>query len=1053
MELRQRLQEALGTEYRITRELGGGGMSRVFLAREEALQRDVVVKVLPPELLAGVNAERFDREVLLAARLQHPHIVPVLSASEMDGVPYYTMPFVDGASLRDRLAHEGALPIAEAVSILRDVARALAYAHERGVVHRDIKPANVLLSGGSAVVTDFGIAKAVSAARVALHGETLTGAGMSLGTPAYMSPEQAAADPATDHRADIYSFGCMAYEMLAGRPPFVADTPQKLLAAQMSERPAPLIAWRPDTPPALERLVMQCLEKFADARPQRATELLQTLDTVSTGGSQETLPVVLARRRGELRRALLVYVAAFVLVAVLARAAIAAVGLPDWVFPGALIVMGSGLPVILFTAYVHRTARRLDEATPSYTPGGTRFELTNPQPKVDARARWSWRRAAAWSGMLIAAFVVVVGGYMGLRALGIGPAGSLLAAGAMTTGERIIVTDFPSPAGDSTLGPVVTDAFRTALGQSRSVAVVPTTAVRTVLRRMQRDVNSRVDFALAREIATREGIKAVLDGNLLGVGGRYVLALRLVSAQTGGELATFRETADDQSEILPAVDRLAKEVRARIGESLKHVQSAPPLEQVTTSSLEALRLYVQGSRLITESGDFARGSALLEEAVALDTGFAMAYRKLGVEYGNRGLREKRNEYFEKAFAHRDRLSDPERYLMLGSYYWNGPRSDLDKARAAYEDLLAIQPNHTAGLNNLSNQLYYMHEYRRSEQLLLRALEIGPAASIHFRNLARTQVALGKIDSAVATMRTCARVLPENNDCASARADLLWTRGEYDTLAAYVDEIAPRFTGVQDLATLAHIRSSLGLLHGRVSDGLRHRRERYALLARAGVTSAPVESAADEAMAVAWILGDTAGALRLLEDSLARHPLQSVDPSFATYVGVVTAYAFAGRADRARAVMAQWDAQRRLSPQFADSIIGRMMDGHIALATGRYAEAVSAFRAADRLGCEVCEIPLLARAQELSGQADSAIVSYEWYLDTKRMDRMDADALFVPFAHERLGALYEAKGQRGLALRNYQAFVALWKDADPALQPRVSRARERVSALTRGSDRQ
>src|SRR5829696_8494842 len=390
MNLRQQLQDALGSDYRITRELGGGGMSRVFVACEEALQREVVVKVLPPELLAGVNAERFDREVLLAARLQHPHIVPVLSASEMDGIPYYTMPFVDGASLRDRLAREGALPIGETVSILRDVARALAYAHERGVVHRDIKPANVLLSGGSAVVTDFGIAKAVSAARIALPGETLTGAGMSLGTPAYMSPEQAAADPTTDHRADIYSFGCMAYEMLAGRPPFVEDTPQKLLAAQMSGIPAPLVAWRPDTPPALERLVMQCLEKYADARPQRATELVQALDTVSTGGSQETLPVVFARR-GELRRALLLYVVAFMLVALLARVAIAAVGLPDWVFPGALIVMGLGLPVILFTAYVHRTARRRAGSPPAYTPAGTHVQRGPAQQAVDARSRWSWR--------------------------------------------------------------------------------------------------------------------------------------------------------------------------------------------------------------------------------------------------------------------------------------------------------------------------------------------------------------------------------------------------------------------------------------------------------------------------------------------------------------------------------------------------------------------------------------------------------------------------------------------------------------------------------------
>jgi serine/threonine-protein kinase len=220
MALRDQLQDALGSAYTITRELGGGGMSRVFVAREESLRRNVVVKVLPPDLLAGVNAERFDREIELAAGLQHPHIVPVLTAGQMEGVPYYTMPFVDGESLRARLTAQGALPMTEVIGVLRDVAKALAYAHERGIVHRDIKPDNVLLSGGSAVVTDFGIAKALSAARTVAPGGTLTQIGTSIGTPAYMSPEQAAADPATDHRADIYSFGCLAYEMIAGRPPF-----------------------------------------------------------------------------------------------------------------------------------------------------------------------------------------------------------------------------------------------------------------------------------------------------------------------------------------------------------------------------------------------------------------------------------------------------------------------------------------------------------------------------------------------------------------------------------------------------------------------------------------------------------------------------------------------------------------------------------------------------------------------------------------------------------------------------------------------------------------
>jgi len=255
MELRDQLQSALGTTYVLERELGGGGMSRVFTAVESALGRKVVIKVLPVELGAGVNVDRFNREIMLAANLQHPHIVPVLRAGEIDGVPYYTMPFIDGESLRARLAR-GPIPIDETINILRDVARALAYAHQQGVVHRDIKPDNVLMSGGSATVTDFGIAKAISALRAPSDPETtLTSLGVSIGTPLYMAPEQAAADPSTDYRADIYSFGCLAYELLAGRPPFAGLPPQKLLAAHMGERPRQVSELRPDTPPVLADLV------------------------------------------------------------------------------------------------------------------------------------------------------------------------------------------------------------------------------------------------------------------------------------------------------------------------------------------------------------------------------------------------------------------------------------------------------------------------------------------------------------------------------------------------------------------------------------------------------------------------------------------------------------------------------------------------------------------------------------------------------------------------------------------------------------------------------
>ncbi len=292
--LLDRLRATLGSAYTFEREIGGGGMSRVFVADENRLGRKVAVKVLMPDLAAGVSAARFEREIKLAAGLQQANIVPLLATGDVDGLPYYTMPFVAGRSLRELLTTAGAMSISQSVSILRDVARALAYAHEHGVVHRDIKPDNVLLSGEAAVVTDFGIAKALSASRIEGSGGTLTQLGTSIGTPAYMAPEQAAGDPAADHRSDLYAFGCVAYELLSGAPPFVERQPHQLFAAHMAQRPVPLAQKRSDVPANLAVLVMQCLEKDPAKRPQAAREILQALDTVITAGHAAPAP---GRRR------------------------------------------------------------------------------------------------------------------------------------------------------------------------------------------------------------------------------------------------------------------------------------------------------------------------------------------------------------------------------------------------------------------------------------------------------------------------------------------------------------------------------------------------------------------------------------------------------------------------------------------------------------------------------------------------------------------------------------------------------------------------------------
>jgi serine/threonine-protein kinase len=260
-------------------------MARVWVAHERQLGRRVVIKVLRPELAAGVSVDRFRREILVAASLQHPHIVPVLGAGELDGLPYFLMPFVEGASLRARL-ESGPLAVPEAVRILRDVARALAVAHGRGIVHRDIKPDNILLAGGAAVVADFGVAKALATARdaaAAAQGDAagtgaLTTVGTALGTPAYMAPEQVSADDDIGPAADVYAFGVTAYELLAGAPPFAGRPARAVFAAHLAEAPRDVRALRAGVPDALGDLVMRCLAKDPADRPADGEALAQALD-------------------------------------------------------------------------------------------------------------------------------------------------------------------------------------------------------------------------------------------------------------------------------------------------------------------------------------------------------------------------------------------------------------------------------------------------------------------------------------------------------------------------------------------------------------------------------------------------------------------------------------------------------------------------------------------------------------------------------------------------------------------------------------------------------
>jgi len=1047
-DIRDTLQQSLGSAYTIERELGGGGMSRTYVAEETSLHRRVVVKVLSPDLAAGVSVDRFKREIQLAAALQHPHIVPVLSAGDTYGLPYYTMPFVAGESLRARLAR-GPLTITESVGILRDVAKALAFAHEQGVVHRDIKPDNVLLSGGSATVADFGIAKAISAARTDAPDATLTQVGTALGTPTYMAPEQAAGDPNADHRADIYAFGVMAYEMLAGQTPFHGLTPQKLLAAHMAERPRQLGELRANIPAAMAELVMRCLEKEAGHRPQSATDIVRYLDTVTSGSGQTASAAVLLGGQVSLAKALAIYAGAFVLVAVLAKAAIVGIGLPDWVFPGAVIVMALGLPAILLTYYVQRATRRALTATPTLTPGGTRVgQGTLVTMAMKASPHVSWRRTALGGVAAVGALIVLTGAWMVMRAFGIGPAASLISSGKLDAQERVILAEFKSPATDSLLGPTVTEAFRTDLAQSASLRIMPAAAVRGVLQRMQRPTTMRVDYGVAREIATREGIKAVIDGDIVTLGGRYVLSARLVSAQDGEDLATFREEASDESDIIPAISRLSKQVRSRVGESLRAVQNAKTLDKVTTPSLEALQKYVSANRMVEVEGDFARFEKLMTEAIALDTGFAMAYRKLAVELGNRGLQRQRvTELLQKAYENMDRLSETERFILLGTYYMSGLKQDIPRAVSALESLLEIDSTSVTALNNLAVMYHLQGQYAKQESLAVRAVAVQPTAAVFFNNLVHSRAHLGKLAEAREAVDIAVANIPRNPDVAFMRVEVLEEELKIDSADAIMDSLAK--ARANDLPTRNGVlfeRSALKRINGKLREAIAFQAEQRRIAVQLGNRQAAINAILDTAEYDVRFR-DNGRAAAMAVERAATHPvMDSVPEATRPYSRLIDFASASGRIDRAKATLSQFEKSSQVETPDGQRAL-QAARGHVARADRQFDNAIASFRQAIGGACPDCGLPDLGFTYDLAGQSDSAIAVYSRYTQARAVNIVQR-ATWLPMIHRRLGELYDAKGNFEQALTHYTQFVELWKNADSDMQPQVQKVRDRIRELQR-----
>jgi tetratricopeptide (TPR) repeat protein len=791
---------------------------------------------------------------------------------------------------------------------------------------------------------------------------------------------------------------------------------------------------------------MRCLEKRAADRWQSAAELAAQLEAaaapsgghVPTGaGPAVSSATEAAIRQGHPGRVAALFGAGSALVLATVYALVHRLGLPDWVLYGAGILLLVGLPIVLVAGIQERRRAR------ARTTG-----LSAPTPK--GLAPWvSWRRALIGGGLAFAGLGVLAAGYMAMRLLGIGPVGTLVASGVLEEREPLILADFENRAPDSTLGQSLTEALRVDLSQSPSLRLVDPQAVADALRRMERPPVATLTTTMAREIAERQGVKAVVAGQIDPVGRGYVLSASLLGAADGRVLTAVRESADDQNALLPAIDRLSKKLRERIGESLTTIRANSALEQVTTGSLEALRKYTAALRL-EEKDQVEEAIPLLEEAVALDTGFAMAWRKLAVVLGNtERSATQQAAAASQAYRHRDRLTALERNLAIGFYYFV-VEHDPAKQTAAYRAVLGIDPDNLVALNNLSIVLQNQRRYAEAESLAGRATRLGRGTSFSLNTMA-AQIAQGQLVEAQATADRYSASAPGSPYAEGLQSLVARVRRDLPTAErmlrqAHEHRGESRFVRGFSTRGLA----SLAEQQGKIAEARRHLRGLLSQLESESGGREYLDISASLAILDVRYGSDRAAATGLLATALSRYPLASLEPLDRPYINLALAFALAGKVDDAKRLYREFEAvvpdgTRRLRLE------RHAARGAISEAEGRHEDALEAYRAwfAEDGTCGMCGSYELGTIHDRLGRPDSAIAAFERVAGTPTLEsaRLLESYTLAP-SLKRLGELYESRGDRRRAADYYGRFIDLWKNADPELQPAVREVRGRLAQLAR-----
>jgi tetratricopeptide (TPR) repeat protein len=665
----------------------------------------------------------------------------------------------------------------------------------------------------------------------------------------------------------------------------------------------------------------------------------------------------------------------------------------------------------------------------------------------------SWYRTARGGLYALGAFIVMVAAFMGMRAWGIGPFGSLLASGALKARDRVMITDFTVSGGDSTLGRVVSDAVRAGLSESSVFTLVSQGEVAAALERMRRPVSTRIDLATARQIAQREGFKAIIDGDVASLAGSYILAVRLVTSDSARDLTSARATAAGPDKLIDAADQVARSLRGKAGESLRRVQNAPALARVTTSSLEALRKYSEASRLNDVESNYRAAIPLLREAVAIDSMFAEAWRKLAAALGNANMPVAQGDSaISRAYALRDRLTARERDIITASWFRSAAHRDRARALAVYDAMLARGDSDRIVLVNLALELLGRREFARSETLYRAALRLEPGSQVMNEGVYNALLWQGNLAAADSALGATRERLPNATRFRRHAVELLGWQGRLEEMKQALDSArtardpeAPNWARGQTI-DLADERGRLTELRALATEALQgaplNVRGIFPALAElqlAGLFRLPIDAA-----------------LKALDAALVQAPIEQLSVNERPYIPLANVFGQARLPERAREMLT------RHASEVKDTVVLRQRRGaldlaeaRVARAEGRWAESVAAARRSDllsdgpRVRCSYCVSFEVIQTFAEAGMPDSALAEYEAYRakGIGARTRVGPDLALGARRSEQIAQMYDARGDTAKAIEHYRDFIDLWKDADPVLQPRVKAARDRLRLLS------